>query len=182
MPKKKQVELSVIKYRKIVLDRGVRGRPVKNNGIWRRRNPSEWDVIYKTVSVEEQNAWFIFLRNELEVGGERHRARERFLQEQNHPLVEKGIAFWLNDKTIVTGYTLKNNPKIYRPIFQVDKESLKFKLRDEIRKYSKFFVAHKRQMLYKKTLMNISQLKILPESIINMIAHWTYDPILYLKL
>lgn len=64
----------------------------------------------------------------------------------------------------------------------VDKENLNFQLREEIRFYAKFIVAHKRQMLYKKTLMNIPELKILPESIIHMIAHLTYDHKSYLKL
>ena len=174
MPQKKHVKLDVISYRKIVLDRGSPRRPVEKFGFQALLTQSEWDINFISLPPEEQNTWLLegpssygdVLRN---CGG-------------NHPLVEKGIAFWLNEKTLVTGYTLKNNPQIFRPIFQIDKESIKFKLRDEIRKYAKFYAAHKRQMLYKNTLMNIEALNILPESIISMIAHLTYDYRYYLKL
>lgn len=173
MPQKKHVKLNVISYRKIVLDRGAT-RLEQEFGFQTLFTQSEWDINFISLPPEEQNTL-------LSEGTSSYREVLPKLA-QNHPLVEKGIAFWLNEKTLVTGYTLKNNPQIFRPIFQVDKESLKFKLRDEIRKYAKFYTAHKRQMLYKKTLMNIEALNILPESIISMIAHLTYDYRYYLKL
>jgi len=173
MPQKKHVKLNVISYRKIVLDRGAT-RLEQHLGFQALLTQSEWDINFISLSPEEQNTWLL----------QEPSSYREVLQKiaQNHPLVKKGIAFWLNEKTLVTGYTLKNNPKIYRSIFQVDKESVKFQLREEIRFYAKFIVAHKRQMLYKKTLMNIPELKILPESIIHTIAHLTYDHKSYLKL
>jgi len=173
MPQKKYVKLNAFSYRKIVLDRGAT-RLEQEFGFQALLTQSEWDINFISLPPEEQNTW-------LSKGMSSYREVLRNLA-QNHPLVEKGIAFWLNEKTLITGYTLKNNPQIFRPIFQVDKESIKFKLRDEIRKYAKFYAAHKRQMLYKKTLMNIEALNVLPESIINMIAHLTYDYSYYLKL
>tara|TARA_B100001769_G_C21904951_1_gene488494 strand:- start:177 stop:689 length:513 start_codon:yes stop_codon:yes gene_type:complete len=104
---------------------------------------------------------------------------------QNHPLVEKGLAYWINNTTLVTGYRLLGRPKnkeIYRPIFQIEREKLYFRLRDEIKKFAKFYAAEKRQKLYQKILMNIEELKMIPKCIIMKIAHLTYDPFSYLKL
>jgi len=170
MSQKRTKRISVTKYRKIVMDKGVfrQGRIAQC-----RKNYDVWENIYKVLPPEEEhNKWFsgVNLRNYL------------LQKPKNHPLVEKGIAFWLNENTLITGYRLQNNPQIYRPIFQIWKERLNFELRDDIRKYAKFLVAHKRQMLYEKTLMDIPELKILPEEIINMIAYLTYDPFSYLKL
>lgn len=179
MPQKKHVKLDVISYRKIVLDRGTIDIKFKGLGRIFAGNEYEWNVILKILPPEEQrlrrDAHLVYARDEpLRLW--------KFGETKNHPLVDKGLAFWLNNKTLITGYTLKNNPKIYRPIFQIDKESLNFQLREEIRFYAKFIVAHKRQMLYKNTLMNIPELKILPESIIHTISHLTYDYKSYLKL
>ena len=31
---------------------------------------------------------------------------------RNHPLVNKGIAYWINDHILVIGYELKSNPQM----------------------------------------------------------------------
>lgn len=100
----------------------------------------------------------------------------------HHPLVDSGVGYWKNKAKLIIGYELKSNPKIYLPIYQREKEILNFELRNEIRRYAKFMVGDFRQNLYKKTLMNIPELYILPEDIINKISHLTYDPLSYLKL
>lgn len=42
----------------------------------------------------------------------------RFIYEQpNHPLVKKKIAYWHTDDTLCIGYRLKQNPQIFRPIY-----------------------------------------------------------------
>ena len=41
---------------------------------------------------------------------------------RNHPLVNKGIAYWINDHTLVIGYELKSNPQIFRPIYSHSRE------------------------------------------------------------
>ena len=108
--------------------------------------------------------------------------RDITIPSKNHPLVEKGMAYWMNEMFIITGYSLKSNQKIYLPIFQVEREKINFRLRDEIRKFAKFYAAEKRQKLYQKILMNIKELKMIPKCIIMKIAHLTYDPFSYLKL
>ena len=99
-----------------------------------------------------------------------------------HPLVDIGVAYWKNKASLIIGYELKSNPKIYLPIYQREKEKLNFELRNEIRRYTKFMVGDFRQSLYKKTMMDIPELDILPEDIIDKIAHLTYDSLSYLKL
>ena len=37
-----------------------------------------------------------------------------YFAEENHPLVNKGDAFWANDTTLCLGYQLKNNHDIFR--------------------------------------------------------------------
>lgn len=97
-------------------------------------------------------------------------------------LVKQNIAAWGGIDTLVTGYILRSNPKIYKSIFQKEREKHYFKVRDELKKYGRFIVAGFRETLYFKTLMNISELNILPKFIIMIIANFTYDPVSYLKL
>ena len=169
MSQKKIKLISTTTYRKIILNKSMYWQQNFSDTPINRKEFDVWENIYKILPPEEQqNVSFRFGFSPYANGF------------KNHPLVEKGIAFWLNKKTLITGYTLKNNPKIYKPIFQSWKERLNFELRDDIKKYVKFLVAEKREILYKKTLMVIPELNILPESIINMIARFTYDP--YLNL
>ena len=41
---------------------------------------------------------------------------------ENHPLVNKGIAYWKNNTTLCIGYILKEKSTIYRPIFSYKRE------------------------------------------------------------
>jgi len=81
MLKRKKAKLSVIKYRKIVLDRAP-----SRFGFWSRRNSSEWDLNFISLPPEEQNTL-------LSEGMGDSYPRILQLLVQNHPLVEKGIAF-----------------------------------------------------------------------------------------
>ena len=168
-------QMSITKYRDIVLDNGVFKRE-SNSGISRESHDRKYVPIFKHVLKHAGPA-----KKEYRTFESNHRALSN-RNRKKHPLVEKGIAFWINDKTLVTGYTLKTNSDIFIPVYQPLKEQLNFKLRDDIRKYAKFLVAHKRQMLYKKTLMCVPELNILPEEIIDTIALYTYDPFSYIKL
>lgn len=181
--------LDCLTWRKIILDKGKFERTV--NGEWCRANPDSYQIIYQEVGEQYTDistlSSFELIFNGLTRMGN---LREQDLPQQrgmweNHPLVNKGLAFWINNRTLITGYRLLGrveNKEIYRPIFQIEKENLNFKLRDDIRKYAKFLVAEKRQMLYQKTLMNIEELKKIPEFVIMKIALFTYDPLSYLKL
>lgn len=100
---------------------------------------------------------------------------------KNHPKaiqkVNKGEAKWLNSYTILTGYKLKKNPEIVRPIFQYHKVPILNNLLNDIIKYSKFISAQSRKSLYTNTLMEI---KSLPIEIVHLIISWTWDPELLL--
>lgn len=175
-------------WRRIILAKREYERTV--NGVWCRANPTSYQTIYQEVGEQytDITTTELIFRGGVRMG----QFREQDLPQQmgngmweNHPLVNKGLAFWINNTTLITGYRLLGRPinkEIYIPIFQIEKENLNFKLRDEIKKYAKFLVAEKRQMLYQKTLMNIEELKKIPEFVIMKIALFTYDPFSYLKL
>ena len=101
---------------------------------------------------------------------------------RSHPLVIKCKAYWINERSLATGFYLRNNSEVYIPVFQPWKEQLNSQLRLEIKYYAKFIVADMRQKLYKNTLLSISKMDSLPFEIIHKIAHYTYDPKYYLKL
>ena len=88
----------------------------------------------------------------------------------NHPDVEKGNAKWFNYNTLLMGYNLKNNEKVYMPVYQKSKEILNRKLRYDIKIYGYYLVAKKREKLYKNTLLKMESFKNIPEDIINKIA------------
>ena len=92
----------------------------------------------------------------------------------NHPLVHTHHAYWTNDNTLVTGYILQNNKNIFHPIFQHKRERLFKNVKEWINHDAKFQVAHRRNYLYKKILMDTK--KNFPEDMINEILSWTYDP------
>ena len=92
----------------------------------------------------------------------------------NHPLVDSHHAYWVDNNTLVLGYILINNKKIFRPIFQYDREKLFKNVKEWINHNAKFQVAHRRNYLYKKILMDTK--KNFPEDMINEILSWTYDP------
>ena len=168
--------IDIIQYRKVILDKGTFFKDLGTTSVaWVKANPKIWDIIIVDVSENQ-----------------RHHMENRLLNlyeedrpwsfDKTHPLVEKNIAYWFDKKTLVTGYILKSNTDIYKPIFQPCKEKLNHELRREIRYNAKFIVADMRQKLYKKILLGISKLNILPKEIIYKIVYLTYDPNFYLKL
>ena len=174
MTRKDKKPVDCLTWRRIILDKGKFERTV--HGAWCRANPDSYQLVLEEVPDDVLKICGPFLRD----------ARGALtFPLQNHPLVEKGLAYWINNTTLVTGYRLLGRPKnkeIYRPIFQIEREKLYFRLRDEIKKFAKFYAAEKRQKLYQKVLMDSEELKMIPEFIIMKIAHFTYDPFSYLKL
>ena len=94
-----------------------------------------------------------------------------------HPLVDKGHGFWINDCEIVTGYRLRKNPSIIRPIFDFNRELIFRKVKLYINRYMKFHMAIVRQKMVEKELV---KLKFLPIVIISNILKYCYDPLLLL--
>lgn len=95
---------------------------------------------------------------------------------QNHPLVNKGIGYWINEKTICTGYNIGN---VYRPIFNHRRETMFLDVRKDIVRYAKILVSSSRDHLYKKELMKLHNRKI-PEEIVEHIANYAWDIMLLL--
>ena len=83
----------------------------------------------------------------------------------NHPLVNKGIAYWTTDTTLCLGYFLKQMPTIYRPIFSHKREKQINKFLDNIP-----IVVNKR----KKYLIFVEMMRIrkIPSVIINEIMQF----------
>jgi len=95
---------------------------------------------------------------------------------KNHPLVNKGLAFWVNKTYICTGY---NIGQIYRPIFSHKREQLSLDVRKDIVLYAKIFAANARDALYKKELMKLHNKKI-PEVLVDHITIYARDIMLLL--
>ena len=101
---------------------------------------------------------------------------------KNQPLIQDGLAERkLGDRVLVTGYILRSNPKIYKPVFQEKRERYYYKLKNELKKNGRFIAAEFREALYFKTLMDIPELNIIPEVIIMVIIKLTVDPYTYLS-
>ena len=52
----------------------------------------------------------------------RLRRSDNSISTYNHPLVNSGEAYWSNNTTLCLGYRLRNNPDIFRPIFNHNRQ------------------------------------------------------------
>ena len=52
----------------------------------------------------------------------RFRRSDNYISYQQHPLVNSGEAYWSNNTTLCLGYRLRNNPDIFRPIFNHNRQ------------------------------------------------------------
>ena len=95
---------------------------------------------------------------------------------KNHPLVNKGLAFWVSNTYICTGY---NIGQFYRPIFSHKREQLSLDVRKYTVLYAKIFAANARDALYKKELMKLHNKKI-PEVLVDHITIYARDIMLLL--
>ena len=97
-----------------------------------------------------------------------------------HPLVEKKMAYWNNNNTLLLGYKLKDNDQIFRPIFSGEREEQLSKVRLAIKKYvgkpeeginciGNGFIRRLRQNISRSILLGK---KILPEDVIIHICSW----------
>jgi hypothetical protein len=99
-----------------------------------------------------------------------------YSNKKNHPLVNKGLAFWVNKTYICIGYDIDS---VFRPIFDHRRESLVLGVRKDIVKYAKILVSNARHALYKKELMKLHNKKI-PEVLVDYIANYAWDIMLLL--
>jgi hypothetical protein len=82
----------------------------------------------------------------------------------NHPLVNSGDAFWSNKKQLCLGYKLKNNNKIFRPIFDFQRQKLINKF---LKNIHKIVLKREKNLIY----LEIIKIKKLPIEIINIIIN-----------
>jgi len=102
--------------------------------------------------------------------------KNRRSYKNNHPLVNKRLAFWVNKTYICIGYNIGD---VFRPIFNHKRESLSFGVRRDIVKYAKILSSNARHALYKKELMKLHNKKI-PEVLVDYIANYAWDIMLLL--
>ena len=95
MPTKHKKPLDCMTWRKIILDKGKFERTV--HGAWCRANPDSYQLILEKVPDDV-----------LKICGPRmsHLTRRDSqgrltFPSQNHPLVEKGLAYWINNTTML---------------------------------------------------------------------------------
>ena len=100
-------------WRKIILNKGEFEKRPGMTGCWVRANPDDWNTI--TIEVPELERRMYGAPTYLSEGyracpgQQRLSWRDITIPSKNHPLVEKGIAYWMNEKYIITGYSLKTN-------------------------------------------------------------------------
>ena len=92
---------------------------------------------------------------------------------QNHSKIKKGIAYWVRLNEICTGYRLKSNQEIVRPIYQPQREFQLTAIREDIKLTARFFAARARRYLYKQVLLEKSKI---PEDVIKIILAFSWDP------
>ena len=88
---------------------------------------------------------------------------------KNHPLVESGDAFWYRYDTLLCGYTLKNNPAVFRPIFSPTRDKNMLEIRKYIVEHSDKIRRWSQQNLVRKELLCIREL---PLEIVILISSW----------
>ena len=99
-------------------------------------------------------------------------------QQQNHPKVKKGLAFWVNKTYICTGYGIG---PVFRPIFNLEREKLALNVRKDIVRYAKILSSIARNHLYKKELMKLHNKKI-PEEVVEYITNFAWDIMLLIYI
>ena len=83
------------------------------------------------------------------------------------------MAYWVRLNEICTGYRLKSNQEIVRPIYQPKREFRLTAIREDIKLTARFFAARARRYLYKQVLLEKSKL---PEDVIKIILAFSWDP------
>lgn len=138
--------MNVYEYRRYILNRG-------------ERNDNWEDVVLRLpISVARQYSWLW--------GG----ARRMSDYWSNHPLVNSGDAYWLNERTLCLGYKLRSNNAIYRPIFSlIRQESI-----DKFQKNISKMVLKRERSMSKNAYIVLLKVKELPVEIVDKIVKIAY--------
>ena len=86
---------------------------------------------------------------------------------KNHPLVNSGYAYWINDRELCLGYKLKSNELIFRPIFCNRRQDLINTFQEKI---SKIVLKREEKLLY----IELARIKRLPIEIVDNIIRLAY--------
>ena len=143
--------MDVYQYRRYILNRGERN----NNDSWE-------DVVLRLpITVARQYSWLW--------GGVRG-MRSMSDRWSNHPLVNSGDAYWLNERTLCIGYKLRSNNAIYRPIFSlIRQESI-----DKFQKNISKMVLKRERSMSKNAYIVLLKVKELPMEIVDKIVKIAY--------
>ena len=91
----------------------------------------------------------------------------RNFADENHPLVNKGEAYWTNNTTLVVGYLLVSNPNIFRPIFSHQRQDIIDAFQSRIP-----VIVHRRNKL--RAFIELFKIKQLPRVLVEKIINLVY--------
>ena len=97
----------------------------------------------------------------------RLRQRDKLIGAYNHPLVNSHQAYWLNRTTLCLGYRLRNNPDIFRPIFNSNRQREIDRFQNNIKR-----VVEKRKE--KRAFIELFKIKRFPRVLVEKIIKLVY--------
>ena len=92
---------------------------------------------------------------------------DKLIGAYNHPLVNSGEAYWSNNTTLCLGYRLRNNPDIFRPIFNYNRQRNIDQFQNNIKR-----VVEKRKE--KRAFIELFKIKRFPRVLVEKIIKLAY--------
>ena len=99
-------------------------------------------------------------------------ALQSLYTDDNHPWVNKGLAFWTGGQELCIGWILNHNPNIYRPIFSYKRYDLINKINKDIvlgTNVDKIWKKAKSRFFYQ-----LCKIKEIPTVLVMHIVEFTY--------
>lgn len=107
------------------------------------------DIIkYRKWYLEQNWGTNEFIMVKIKTHTRRHEAHLLWLNNCNHPMVNSGKAFWVNDHELCMGYELRENTQIFRPIFSHKRQDILDKVNKNIYNPIKFWNKLKSKYFY----------------------------------
>ena len=97
----------------------------------------------------------------------RLRRSDNRINTYNHPLVNSGEAYWSNNTTLCLGYRLRNNPDIFRPVFNYNRQHNIDQFQNNIKR-----VVEKRKE--KRAFIELFKIKRFPRVLVEKIIKLAY--------